>query len=365
MTTTANTLSLIDRTLERLALDLRGLVVLTEAATGAFAVTATIAARAGATHVHALTRDSAYGRATEAERDTMTLAREASVADRITVHATRDQVPVAECDVVTNLGFVRPIDTRLIAQLKSTAILALMCEAWEFRAGDLDLACCHAHGITVMATNEHAPTLPVFAHCGPLGVQLLHDAGIAVQGTRVTVVGRDPFTPVLTDALQAAGAVVTADAIATSESLHVSLDGAAVVLLAEYAHDDVVLGDGGRLSAAQVKTVAPDAIIVQFAGALEAESLAANGVRVWPSPPVPPHRMSRTLAHLGAQPVIELHAAGLAGASVAARARLTGLPPQHAVRHACAQCDVAQALPDSLWASALHRPDSRGHDGSA
>ncbi len=52
---------LIDEAIERLGLQLSGLRVLTEAASGAFVVTPLIAARAGASRVHAVTTDSVHG----------------------------------------------------------------------------------------------------------------------------------------------------------------------------------------------------------------------------------------------------------------------------------------------------------------
>ena len=55
------TVSVIDRMIDSLQLDLKGLTVLTEAASGAYAWTPLIAARAGAAHVIAMARDSAWG----------------------------------------------------------------------------------------------------------------------------------------------------------------------------------------------------------------------------------------------------------------------------------------------------------------
>src|SRR5262249_59904487 len=84
-----------------------------EAASGAYAVTAVLAARAGAGRVTALVRDSRHCTAREAADATLELARAAGVGERITVTAERRPQDVAEADIVTNSGHVRPTDAAL------------------------------------------------------------------------------------------------------------------------------------------------------------------------------------------------------------------------------------------------------------
>ena len=70
-------------------IDLRGAVVLTEAATGAYAVTPVIAALAGAEHVYAFTRPTRYGSVEEVARQTRELAAAAGVLGRIELRTDR------------------------------------------------------------------------------------------------------------------------------------------------------------------------------------------------------------------------------------------------------------------------------------
>jgi hypothetical protein len=196
---TANSLQLpilasrIDAAVRNIGLDLRGQCVLTEAASGPYITTAVVAAVAGAQHVTACTRDSRWGSANEISRMTIELADNFGVADRIEV-STRPPVDMAHgADVVTNLGFVRPISRALVRQLPANAAIALMWEPWEFRAEDIDLAACREYGIPVIATNEHHPSLSTFKAVGMLALKLLLERQCEVTGLDLVVVGSDPF----------------------------------------------------------------------------------------------------------------------------------------------------------------------------
>ena len=89
-------------------LDLAGLNVYTEAANGVYSFTPVIAALAGAGKVHGATQDSRWAPAEQVRRDTMALAGYCGVGDRVHVTLEKVQADVAESDIVTNLGWVRP-----------------------------------------------------------------------------------------------------------------------------------------------------------------------------------------------------------------------------------------------------------------
>src|SRR5699024_10202131 len=95
--------------------DLSGRVVVTEAATGAYACTATIAAAAGAARVVARARDTRrHGTARDAAEATLGLARAAGVADRIEVVTEIADSALRACDLLTNSGHLRPITRAMI-----------------------------------------------------------------------------------------------------------------------------------------------------------------------------------------------------------------------------------------------------------
>src|SRR5438034_8191063 len=76
---------LMEKAIEAFELDLSGLVVLTEAATGYYQLTPLIAALAGADRVLALTRDSQFGPAVDVRDATLALAARWGVDERIEV----------------------------------------------------------------------------------------------------------------------------------------------------------------------------------------------------------------------------------------------------------------------------------------
>jgi hypothetical protein len=269
-----------------------------------------------------VTRDSQYGRTESNVACARALAANDSRVEFVV--GRPDARVISEADIVTNLGFVRPIDASFVQALKATAVIPLMCEAWECRAGDVDLAACATRGIPVLGTNEDAPGVEVFSFAGPLAGALLLEAGLEILKSDVVVVSPDRFGPVIAGWLARAGARVTLLASLRTSAALEAIGRADAVLLADYSRDSLVIGDGGDLTSAAFARSAPGATVVQFAGALDASGLRRCGIAVFPPQTVGPVRMARTLAHVGPRPVIELHTAGLKVGQLAAQARRRG-----------------------------------------
>src|SRR5215471_14959392 len=115
--------------IERCRLDLSGLIVLTEAASGPYVVTPVIAAMAGA-DVFALAAANPYATAKEIRQATIGLAKLSGVMDRIELIPSKESRYVGAADIVTNSGRVRPIDTEMVSQMKQSAVVPLMYESW-------------------------------------------------------------------------------------------------------------------------------------------------------------------------------------------------------------------------------------------
>jgi len=335
---------LVDEAITRLNLDLRGLSVLTEAGSRYFSVTPLIAAVAGASRVHAIARDSIHGSADDIKRLVTGLAQMWGGLESIEFAAAPTPVILANCDIVTNLGFVRPIDSRMVNCLKPTAVVSLMCEAWEVRPADVDLQACRARGISVVATNERDSAADVFAFSGPLAAQLLFEAHIEVYRSRIVVVGNDMFAPVIATWLSAAGAEVS-----TSRNVRMALDkglvsAADALVIADYVSEVPLIDSRGEVAAAEIAAARPGLAVVQIAGALAGEEIRRAGLTLVPSSPAPSRRMSRTLAALGPRPVVDLHAAGLKVGELLARARLAGLTASEAETLVCNESSIAQCV---------------------
>jgi hypothetical protein len=322
-----------------LGLDLGGLHVLTEAASGPYLWTPLLAALAGAGRVEAVAADTPYHRAEDVRTDTLAAAERWGVADRLRVVSRATAAP-EEADVVTNTGAVRPIDAALVARLRGTAVVALMWETWEHLPEQVDLDACRARGVLVLGTDERRGPCAIAPYVGLLGVRALLDLGLEVVRTRVVVLGgQDLVAGGIERGLRAAGADVVRVA----------------------ALDDLRVGDAEALVVAEHAARAPLALPVDelagagtavavVAGTVDAGALRAAGVPVTPERIAPPGAMSLHAGMLGVRPVLELYAAGLRVGEVAARARLEGLGVREAARRALCDAPAMDFPGEAAWA---------------
>lgn len=54
----------------------------------------------------------------------------------------KDKEIFGKSDLITNTGFVRPIDREMISLMKRTAVIPLIWKTRELREADLDLQAC-------------------------------------------------------------------------------------------------------------------------------------------------------------------------------------------------------------------------------
>jgi hypothetical protein len=303
---------LMTAAIERCQLDLVGQVVLTEAATGAYAVTPVLAALAGA-QVYALAAATRYATPQELAAGTAELARLAGVADQIELIPAKTPGVAGAADIVTNSGQVRPIDAAMVGQLKPSAVIPLMYESWEYRGADVDLEACRGRGIPVAGTNETHPAVGVFSFLGPMAVKQLHDAGIAVYGSDIVLLCDNPFAPFIADYLRAGGARVVQAAELGPESLAGPPD--AVLLALRPAAEPVL----GAAAVTALGELAPGTVLVQYWGDADRAAAAAAGVPVWPPEAPPPGHMGVLPSAVGPEPIVRLQAGGLKVGEVLAR----------------------------------------------
>ncbi len=342
-------LRLAQQAITILGLNLTDLTVLTEAATGYYALTPLIAALAGARRVLALTRDSRFGKATEVREATDALARRWNVEDRVEVMLAREDDRIGQADIVTNLGFVRPLDASMLRRLKPTAVIPLMWETWEYRPEDLDLAECRRLGIPVLGTDERHPDLRIFDYVGHLALKLLLQLDIELLKSDVVVVGGGQFPPFVVASLQAAGARVTRVRTGEGESLasreaREALAGCDAAVIVEHHSRELLIGQGGQISAWELHDLNPGVSLAHISGWVERKDVMDAGIPCQPDRLAPPGYMSVATDYLGPKSLIELHTAGLKVGEVLARARLRGLGREEAEAAACACCPLCQAM---------------------
>ena len=307
----------IRRRIADLQLDLTGLNVVTEAATGAYACTAVIAAMAGAASVRAVARDTRrYGSYEDAVTVTLQLAQAGSVAERISFSRSVDPDVLADCDILTNSGHLRPISRDMIAQLPPTAVIGLMFEAWEFREADLDLAACRTHGIRVAAVNERHPAVGVFPFLGPLCVRLLEGAGVPFAGGRVALLCDNAFAPFILQGLTFTDCRADRfDCVAA-----VPPDTWDVVIVALDPGRNAPLGEADF---ARLACVAGGARLAQFWGDVDRTAASRHGfAEVVPAVEPEMGHMGILLGAVGPEPIIRLQAGGLEGCRTRAKRRL-------------------------------------------
>jgi hypothetical protein len=259
----------------------------------------------GARHVHAVTRDTRYGTAQEVALQTFALAELAGVADRVTVLDRKAPIKLAEADIVTNSGHVRPLDAATISLMKPGAVIPLMYESWEFRASDVDLAACNERGIAVAGTNERHRSVDVFSYLGVIAVKQLLDAGIAVYGSRLLLLCDNDFSAYIQGGLTAMGAKVNVRTALSDTDLKEPLD-AVVVALKPKDTEVLTASDAERLASTQ-----PGTLVAQFWGDVDRERLAALGVPVTPPVAPPAGHMGILLSDAGPDAVVRLQTAGL------------------------------------------------------
>jgi hypothetical protein len=328
-----------------LAIDLSGLTVYTEAASGAYLHTPILAAVAGAEHVFALTRDSRFGKKEDVEAATYAAADAWGVRDRITVRFSKEPGDIGRSDMFTNSGFVRPIDAAMVAHMKPTAVVPLMWETWEFRSTDLDLDACRANGILVMGTHEGDPPLSMYEYGGFFAMKLLFDLGLEGHKTRVLLLGGGAGLGIVI-ARQFRAIGIEVEWFAREEGARPFEDVTAhfrdegdrydLILVAEHAVPIQLLGREGLLTYDDITRVNPGVRIGIISGNVDAEGLAQSGLAYWPKVAQPFGTMWYQAYELGPRPTLELYAGGLKVGEAMARARLRGLSLEDARSYAIA-----------------------------
>jgi hypothetical protein len=313
-------------------LDLNGLVILTEAATGPYMYTPIMAALAGARKVYAITADSMFGNRDTVKRLTMAAALRWRVADRIQVIYEKTKAQVHESDIITNSGFVRPINREMISWMKSTAVIPLMWETWEFRRDDLDLRSCKEHQILVLGTDESKPPLSIYSYSGYLAMKLLFDLGLEGLKTRTLLIGSGEVCRRINNHFKQLKMDITWFSASDDGSLpyhklseYFMKKGAEydVAILAEHINNICLLGNNGLLSYETIRRINPALFIGVIAGNLDLEGLKASRLYFYPDTIRPFGYISYDLYQLGPRPVLELYAAGLKVGQTMAHARKT------------------------------------------
>lgn len=315
------------RQVNALHLNLKGKTVLTEAASGAYIVTPLLAAIAGA-KVFAFSKTTRYGRTDEIFAATLELAdtfKEFKL-DIQYIDNIRPEI-IAQADIITNSGHLRPLNETLLSHAKDELAIPLMYEAWEWRDADMDINYIRKRGFRIGATNERHPQVDVFNYLGDMALKQIFDAGLCPYKNKFILLCNNDFGPYISKVLSCVCdglAIIDKDENKERYNLEqvdwiggfpelkipeLYRDAEAVIFTA-YPFDQDWIGEGTAVSIHQIKSQLSDPVILRYCGDVNESVLENKGIRFFPKHVHSGH-MGVLPSAIGYDPIIRLQAGGL------------------------------------------------------
>lgn len=289
--------------IQKFDLNLQGKTVLTEAASGNYVVTPVIAAFAGA-NVTAITKDSKYGSIEEIKNQTYALARQMELDQKIRIVDSNTDLDYDVFDIVTNTGFVRPINQKMISMLKSSCVIPLMWEPWEFRSDDIDLNACYQRGIKVYGTNESDQRLRTMEYIGFTVLSLLLENKHSPFSANILLLGNQHFVVPVEKVLHKNNYSVTSIS-QYDRPLSLPLENFNVIVVVENERKNLLIGERGYIASERISA---DTLVIHICGNVDFNHLVCSKI---PQEPAKFGYMSYTTDYVDNQAVIDLHTAGL------------------------------------------------------
>lgn len=305
-------IDIIKESIAVLKIDLSGQNVLTEAGSGYFLFTPIIARLAGAEKVFIWTKDSSYGNAKDIYSQFNEVLNILNLPnDFIWALNHRPVEHIQEADIITNLGFVRPINDEFLSLAKKNkAVVPLMCEAWELRENDVDISSCKYFGIKVAGTWENIPTLKIFDACGSLAIKIANEAGYEVYQNKIIIWSDDNFGEVIKKSFINHGAK---EVICTTDfsTLLNNIEKTDFIFICKQSEKKAFFGEEGIIDVSEIIKINKRVGIIHIYGDIDNEYVKKMGLNIYPDRKGRSNIMTYTLSHLGPIPIINLHAAGL------------------------------------------------------
>ena len=296
--------SKIENAVKKFELNLSGKTVLTEAATGNFVVTPVIAAASGA-DVVAFTKESRYGSVEMVKQQTYELSETLNLSNKIKVYENDDKINYDKVDIMTNTGFLRPINEKVIKKLNKSAVIPLMWEPWEYRKEELDLSSCLKHGIKVYGTNEDDLRLRTKDYIGFIVLKLLLNHGVTPLGNKILILGGRRFTDYVDPLLKRNAYQV--DIQNDYEDSSIDINKYNVIICLEHENNKLLIGDSKEAFISKHQFRETD-LVIHICGNIDFTEL--NAITI-PENPSEFGYMSYTTDYVSEEAVIDLHCAGL------------------------------------------------------
>jgi len=232
-------LNKIKYSIQKFNLNLKDKIVLTEASTGDYRCTAIIAEQAGAKKIYALAKNTSYGNIDDIKSNYIEYFktnRKSNIKIIESLEEIEDRV-----DIVTNSGFVRPIDERILKYIHSNSVITLMYEPWEFRSSDIDMDLMYKQGIKVYGTDEHDSRLMTMDYIGITALYLLLDWKIThFSNQRILILGSEEFTEPIERVLVKNGYIAKSTDNYSEKFTDYDYD---IFIVAEHKNQKFIIGD--------------------------------------------------------------------------------------------------------------------------
>jgi len=319
------------------SLDLSGLTVYTELGWGNYAFPPLIAALANAKKVYAITRTSRFGTADVIVTDFRHILDCVNLPEKtgvIEVVQERNKKHWKEADIITNLGFVRPIDKEMISCLKPTAVVSLMYETWEYRKEDIDLDWCRKNDILVLGLNEECPPVDMMKYSGYLVCKLLFERGLGVHKDTILLIGSGRIGNNIADFFRINGVDFSwicldgrvrsenAGFVQTAEYIRGNLETFDAIILAEMYHNQELIGNNGLITTLELSEKNPSVQLIHICGNIDYSAIKTENLEIYPEPVMPFGYMTVSVNHLDYKATMQLLTAGLKVGEIMARNRL-------------------------------------------
>lgn len=299
--------------IQLLNLNLEGLTVLTEIGSSYYFYTPFIAALSGAKKVFAWTGTNSYFECNELVSQAVQLTQQLNLEHIIEFSVNEKPVThIQEADVITNSGFLRPLDADFLAHCKKTVSISLMFEAWEIRESDIDIKFCIENGLQVGGIWENHPKLGVFESVGHLAIKLAMEAGHEIYQNQIIIWSDDDFGTVTEkyfNQLNPKKVIKTLDRQTVLENL-AQTD---FIYFCSNHEKRTILGNDSDaiFTWKELKELNPSISIVHLYGKFDLKTIGNENIQVYPEQNGRAEYMSKTLTYLGMKPTLNLLVGGM------------------------------------------------------
>jgi len=317
-------------------LDLSGLTVITECASGFYAYNTFVPILANAKKVIAVSKTTSYGTFEENKKNIEDLAEKLNIdISNLEVVEKLEEHHLKEADIVTNSGLVRPITSDMMSKMKNTSVIPLMWETWEFRDEDLDLSSAIENDILVLGTKETSKEIDMRGYAGVLGLAVLVYLNLEVYKTKVVLFGNEVLGNAIVETFEKNNVEYlwfvespcnkNQKPYKELEDYKHIIKSYDVVLFAEHSYRDEILTKEHGVTLKELSELNEEIKIGVIAGNINEQELKNSSLEYFPKKIMPAGYMSFQPYHMGAKPVIELFSAGLKIGEQMAKCRLNGM----------------------------------------